>query len=218
MFKELYGAILDALFPSKCVFCRTLLQKSEKDICLTCKVKYFDSGQTFTGNGAFSVCTASLDYRGDVRKAFHRFKFGGKIGYAAPFGKIMADTIKKDLSESYDIITWVPISARRKRNRGYDQAMLLAYAVALELEDVAVEILKKIKHTPAQSNIENPTERRTNILDAYDVVDASLIVGKRVLLIDDIFTTGATLSECSRVLLGAGAVEVVGAVFARSGK
>ncbi len=218
MFRGLYGAILDALFPPKCVFCKKLLKEDSKDFCPECGKAHSGSGELITGVGAFSLCVSALNYKDDVRKAFHRFKFGGKVNYASPFGRLMADTIKNQLKDRYDIITWVPISARRRRNRGYDQAMLLAYSVALELEDVAAEAIHKVKDTPAQSNINDPSRRKSNIRDAYAVLDPSLIMGKRVLLIDDIFTTGATLSECSRVLLNAGAAEVVGAVFARSGR
>ncbi len=128
----------------------------------------------------------------------------------------MADSIEKELADRYDVITWVPISAARKRTRGFDQAMLLAYTIALELQDVALETLRKIVHNEAQSNLSGAALRRKNVSGVYEVVDASLVHGKRVLIVDDILTTGSTLSECATALLSAGATEVVCAVLARS--
>ena len=113
------------------------------------------------------------------------------------------------------MITWVHISDERMKTRGYDQAMLLAFATALELGEVAVETLKKTADNPAQSTLEGIEKRRANVLDAYEAIDRELISGKRMLLIDDVVTTGATLSECARTLLMAGAEGVVGAALAR---
>jgi predicted amidophosphoribosyltransferase len=93
--------------------------------------------------------------------------------------------------------------------------MLLAYAIALELQDVAVETLIKTVHNKAQSNLSGAATRQRNVEGVYQATDSSLIKGKRVLLIDDILTTGSTLSECTSALLKAGAIEVVCAVLAR---
>ena len=129
---------------------------------------------------------------------------------SAPGG---AGTVKR--GKMYDIISWVPLSGKRKRSRGYDQAMLLALATALELSDVAAETLKKTKDVQAQSEIKGRDARRVNISGAYEAADPELVEGKRVLLIDDVYTTGTTLSECARILLMAGAGSVVCAALAR---
>ena len=110
----------------------------------------------------------------------------------------------------------MPVSEKRRKQRGYDQAMLLAMAAALSLDDVAVETLKKCKDTPAQSSLECAEQRRTNVVDAYEIVDPELVAGQRVLLIDDIITTGATLEEASRTLKNAGAASVVAAAVAKT--
>jgi predicted amidophosphoribosyltransferase len=94
--------------------------------------------------------------------------------------------------------------------------MLLAYTVALELKDVAVETLKKTVNNTAQSKINTPAQRKKNVAGVYSAIDPTLVQGKKILLIDDILTTGSTLSECASVLLDAGAIEVVCAVFARA--
>lgn len=216
MVGKLYSVFLEMLFPQKCVFCRSILKGREKWVCSECRRTLPRPDHPLTQGGAYSVCAASLIYKDEVKKAFHRFKFGGKSNYAKPFGEMMAQTISKELQGRYDVITWVPISRSRKRSRGYDQSMLLAYTVALGLHDVAVETLRKNVNNTAQSKISAPAQRRKNVAGVYSIVDPSLVQGKRVLLIDDILTTGSTLSECASVLLDAGATEVVCAVFARA--
>ena len=209
--------VCDLLFPPKCVFCGRFLKKGETNICKTCEkeLPYTEgAGVTLSGD-FFDVCIAPLYYRDNVRKSILKFKFRGAIGYADCYAKLLAGCIEKELSGKYDMITWVPISDERMKTRGYDQAMLLAFATALELGNVAVETLKKTADNPAQSTLEGIEKRRANVMDAYEVVDRELISGKRILLIDDVVTTGATLSECARTLLMAGAEGVVCAALAR---
>jgi competence protein ComFC len=212
----IFSDFLNVFFPPRCVFCRKFLKSNESSICSSCtdSVPFTSGGETVRRGQYFDVCVSPLVYTGNVRKAFLRFKFKGATNYAEYFGKIMADCIKSHLSGRYDLITWVPLSKSRERQRGYDQSMLLAYAVALELEDVAVETLRKTTDVQAQSSLVGREKRQANVSGAYEVFDAELIVGKRILLIDDVVTTGATLSECSRMLLMAGAEEVMCAALA----
>ena len=211
-----FSGILDLLFPPRCAFCRSLLQKGESGMCAACEKKL-----PYTANGGvkegefFSVCVSPLYYEGDVRESILRFKFKEATSYASLYGKLIAACIRENLDGRYDLISWVPLSARRLKKRGYDQAMLLAMAAALELEDVAVETLDKHTDVPAQSGMGSEEKRRANISGAYRVPDPELIQGKRVLLIDDIVTTGSTLSECARVLREAGAQEILCATLAR---
>ena len=128
----------------------------------------------------------------------------------------MAQCVHDHLEGRYDLITWVPLSPQRKRERGYDQAFLLASAAALELGDVAVETLRKERNNEAQSGLTEAAQRRANVLGAYTPVDPELVAGKRVLLIDDVVTTGATMSECARILRAMGAADVVCAALARA--
>jgi len=151
-----------------------------------------------------------------VRKSLHRFKFEDARGYRRTYSKLLADCIQIHYEGKYDIISWVPVSAERRKKRGYDQAMLLALATALELDDVAVETLRKVKDVTPQSDLGGRDERQANISGAYAATDIELIAGKRVLLIDDVVTTGATLGEGANCLLDAGAAEVLCATLARA--
>jgi predicted amidophosphoribosyltransferase len=94
--------------------------------------------------------------------------------------------------------------------------MLLALAAALELDDVAVSTLEKTLDAEKQSSMGSAEKRRANIAGAYKAADPELVEGKRILLIDDIVTTGSTLSECAKTLLSAGAAEVLCAAVART--
>lgn len=212
------STLLDLLFPPKCVFCGKFLNKGDDCQCPACRDKLpFTKGPSSRQQGDFfDVCVSPFSYEGDVRKSLLRYKFKGASGYADCYGKLLADCIRENLAGQYDLISWVPLSVKRAKDRGYDQAMLLALATALALDDVAVETLVKKTNIQAQSSITDRDQRRANVSGVYDLKDRELIQGKRLLLIDDIITSGATLSECARTLLLGGAESVVCATLARA--
>ena len=205
-------AISDLLFPPRCMFCRKILRTGTA--CEDCLLRLTRNDTTRTGVYFIRCCVPML-YEGSVRDAIIRFKFQNQPGYATEFGRILARCIQDNLAGEYDLITWVPVSEERLKKRGYDQAMLLAMAAALELQDVAVETLKKPADNLAQSSLNDKKARKDNVQDAYLVPEPELVEGKRILLIDDIITTGATLDEASRTLLEAGAKSVVAASLAQ---
>jgi len=208
------SGLLDLIFPPRCVFCRKFLKNGEKHVCGECvKSLPYADGEERRGD-FFIVCVVPFYYRDKVRDSILRYKFKNATQYTAYYGKILAECIAKKLSGKYDYITWVPLSKKRLKKRGYDQAMLLAMATALELGDVAVELLRKKVDIPAQSGIEAHEKRRANVSGAFEVIDPELVRGKRILVIDDVVTSGSTLSECARVLLMAGAESVVCAALA----
>ena len=219
-------AILDLFFPPKCVFCRKILHGAEQDWCEVCteSLPYTEFGSVLEGD-YFDFCVAPLYYKDAARKSLLSFKFRNAPIYAEAFGKMLAECIKEHPAlwtsdgttpkPIYDIITWVPLSIKRKRTRGYDQALLLAMATALALDDVAVETLEKLQDVQPQSDLGSAADRRANIDGAYEVIDEELIKDKCILLIDDIITTGSTLSECAKILLDAGASRVICACMCR---
>ena len=211
------SGLLDLLYPPRCVFCGKLLGKGKKSVCDKCRdeLPYTKNGGKQSGD-FFSVCVAPLYYEGVVRESILRYKFSEATGYAQTYGALVADCIRNNLQGCYDLISWVPISKKRYKERGYDQAMLLAHSTALELDEKAVSTLEKHRDVARQSGMGSAEKRRANISGAYRAVDPELIRGKRVLIIDDIVTTGSTLSECARILLQNGAKEVMCAAIARS--
>ena len=211
-----FATFLDLLFPPKCVFCRKVLNKSDDGWCDNCteSLPYADNHGMQSGD-VFDFCVSPLYYTGDVRRSILRYKFRGASHYADVYGKFLAECILKSPDITYDIVSWVPLSDKRERSRGYDQAMLLAMATALELDEIAVETLKKPHDVRAQSELGDKVQRSANISGAFVASDPELINGKQVLLIDDVVTTCSTLDECAKVLLSAGAAGVVCAALAR---
>lgn len=205
----------ELFYPDRCAFCGKLVKNGE-GMCSDCEKKLPYTGwnnerQRFAG---MEACVSPLYYEGAVREALLRYKFSGAAVYSRVFGKISAKCID-EMQISCDIITWVPLSRKRLRKRGYDQAKLLAEAVAEERGLPCEAMLRKIRHTPAQSGIGDRKKRRENVAGAYEAADPAIIKGKRILLVDDIVTTGATLSEAASVLKKAGAAEVAAVTVAR---
>lgn len=212
------GFVLDLLFPPKCVFCGKVLDTGEDGLCARCQreLPWLTDGEAELTGEFFSLCAASLRYQDKVRDSVRRYKFKGRRGYHKLYGRLVAQCVHDHLAGRYDLISWVPLSPQRKKERGYDQAFLLASAAALELGEVAVEALRKERNTDPQSGLTEDAQRRANVLGAYTPVDPELVAGKRVLLIDDVVTTGSTLSECARMLRTMGAEDVVCAALARA--
>lgn len=216
---KLFDRLLNTVFPEKCPFCGRLLREEEFRLCEKClmELPYTYGGRKTTG-AFFSVCISPLYYTGQARKAVHKFKFTGRANYAACFGEILADCIRQNIDGGYDLITWVPISPLRLRKRGYSQAKLLAEAAAKELGDKpCLSLLEKRRNTKSQFKTRNAAERRANVSGAYTVnrLNKDRLQGKRILLIDDIVTSGATLSECARILLTEGAERVLCATLCK---
>lgn len=207
-------ALLDLLFPPKCILCQSILHKNEVDICQKCRnsVEYFtkpDRNISFVAGW-----TALWYYKDNVRKSLLRYKFHNRRHYGAAYGRMLAlKQMEKPLCE-YDILSYVPLSRKRLRKRGFDQVAEIARTMGQELGTPVRLTLEKVRNTGVQSTLQDVSQRRANVLGAYRALDPAQIAGKRILLLDDIITTGATVSECARVLLTAGAKEVYCAAVA----
>ena len=206
--------LLDLLYPPKCVICRRLLARGERDICPDC----FESLPNFEGEkprvGGADGLSVTLFYEGAVRESFLRFKFSGRDFYADVYGNWMAGRIRDELGRGFDGVCWVPVSKKRRKSRGYDQSELLAKRVAKELSLPACAALQKHAERNPQSQLKDAALRQANASGAFSVRPDADVSGKTLLLIDDIVTTGATLSECCRMLRQAGAKHIYCAAFA----
>lgn len=207
------GLLTELLFPGKCLLCGQLLDRSESLMCRNCAVQTEDAPPQKRRIPFLSGSFALWYYEGDVRGSLLRFKFSHKRSYARGYGSLLTMKLM-DRADEYDLITWVPVSTRRKLKRGYDQTELIVRALGKEVTCPRIRCLKKIRHTPPQSTIKGLAARRANVLGAYRVLDPAAVAGKRILLVDDIITTGATISECARMLMTAGAKEVYGVAVA----
>lgn len=129
---------------------------------------------------------------------------------------MMAMKLSDSIPSDIDLICWVPVFWLRRYKRGFDQSELIARAIGKEISVPAMPVLKKIRSNPAQSTLQGVSQRKANVTGVYRVRSAPAISGRRILLIDDVITTGATASECARILLTAGAKEVYLAAIAAS--
>ncbi len=205
MLKERF---LDLFFPAKCPLCQTVLSRDETDLCHTCRE---DTDEFPKPNRKISFVagwTSMWYYNGKVRHSLLLYKFYNRRSYGTIYGRLLAMKLHRDPICQYDILTWVPVSRKRRWFRGYDQVELIARSVGEELHTPAISILKKTRHTKPQSRLLDISQRRANVMGAFTVSDPARISGKRILLLDDIITTGATVSECARVLMTYGAKEV----------
>lgn len=209
--------LLDLLFPPKCPFCGRLLE-GKVLLCLRCRreLPWLTGEEGRVRVELLKECVCVLRYQDKVRRAIHGYKFNGHSGRSAAFGALIAQAVR-DRGISADAVSWPSLSPKRLRKRGYDQARLLALEVGKALELPVLRTLDKAERQ-AQSSLEGEAERRANLLGAYTAHAPEAFQGMRILLVDDVLTTGATLSECAGTLLRAGAGMVFGAALARAGK
>ena len=214
---NLFRALLDLLYPSRCPFCGRVLERGEDRMCTLCQrgLPWTDGpGPAVEG---CDLCLSPLFYRGGARDAVHRYKFKGGAGLSGLFGELMSQCLGDRRDGPADLVTWVPLHSKRKKRRGYDQAELLARRVA-ELRGIpAASTLEKVRLTDVQSRQSAEADRRANVEGAYRALPGLDLTGRRVVLVDDVVTTGSTLAQCAACLRCAGAAAVVGLTFARAG-
>ena len=210
--------LMELLFPPKCVLCRKLLKDGEIDLCGACRADAPEYPGKKINIRFLDSFAAVWYYEGYVRKSLLRYKFHNARSFASVYGRFLAMKLLQTHPEGFDVLTWVPVSRLRKVRRGYDQVELLARAVGAELGMRPVRLLKKIRHNRPQSGISDAAQRRANVLGVYKMVPGQDVAGKRVLLLDDILTTGATAGEAARILRTAGAKEVHCAAVAAARK
>ena len=217
-------ALLDLIYPPRCPFCDRILERGEDGMCALCgRDLPWTDGPGPAPEGC-EACLSPLHYRGGARGAVHRYKFRGGAAHAGLFGDLMARSLSECRDAAADLVTWTPLHPERKKRRGYDQAELLARRVAellarrvAELRGIpAVSVLEKIRRTGTQSQQNTQADRRANVEGAYRAIPGLDLTGKRVLLVDDVVTTGATLAQCAACLRAAGAAAVVALTFARA--
>lgn len=210
--------LLDLLFPPKCPYCQRVLADPRAFVCPQCqdKLPWLVGTKGERRVDFTDGCFSPLAYRGAVPDAVHRYKFRPVRAYCVPFGAVMAQSLQDHLPEQADLITWCPLSKKRLRERGFDQAELLAKEVGKRLSLPVAGTLKKVRHTGPQSALEEESARRANARGAYALRSDVEVKGRRIILVDDVVTSGATMSECAGLLCMAGAAAVYGLTLAQA--
>lgn len=214
----LLSVLFDLLFPPRCVFCGCIIAPGTK-ICNSCAHKVVPVKTVRRMNlpavGKNIPCAVLYPYAGSVRESILRFKFEGEKRNANYYAERLATQILEQFRGSaFDFVTSVPLSDKRKKERGYNQSELIARRISEQLGVPYAECLSKTADNAEQHRLKR-NERKANVKGAYQVSDTG-IPGRRILMVDDIMTTGATLSECASVLYKAGAESVFCAVVAET--
>ena len=217
--RGIWEELLRLVYPPKCVFCGTLLEREEQDACKAClaELPWTDESSAVRTGRAFSRCVSPFFLTGKVHQALVDYKYHQRESYGVCFGRWMGTCARRCRSDPFDLVTWVPVSRRRLRERGFDQCRLLAVQVAKVYGMRPVRTLKKWKDVPSLASSEaSPAMRRKLVAGVYRVISPETVAGKRILLVDDIITTGSTLEEAAGTLRAAGAAEVCCVTAART--
>ncbi len=233
--------LLDFLLPSTCSFCRSPVGDSEAPffcsacwndfyefagpVCPSCG-RPFDSSETLLHSPEhrcsdcrkspplFDQALSAGQFEGPLREAIHQFKYRPCRSLGKPLGDWMAKQAR--LLAAVDMVMPVPLHIRRLRQRGFNQALLLAHRVSVSYKaPLSYDNLVRVRPTIPQVELRG-NDRIKNVQGAFALRRPGKVKGKRIILIDDVFTTGATMNECAAVLKNADASQVTAFTLARA--
>ncbi len=237
--KEAVSCLADLLFPPICATCGALLSGREnKPFCTNCSegIKKIappvctSCGLPLTGHGenhlcegcilsppCFTIARALGRYEGPLLEAIHLFKYQGRISLGENLGRMMVRGTYSQLSiEDFSLVVPVPLHPNRLRARGFNQSLILARQIATHFSlSLSYRSLIRSVDTEAQVRLSGKG-RRTNVSGAFEVIKIDKIKGESILLVDDVYTTGNTAMECSKVLIKNGAQKVAILTLARA--
>jgi ComF family protein len=233
---KLREKLISLFYPNRCFICDKILPHPET-VCEGCCEKLIDYGSI---SGAIcDVCGLKLQecncrpgrlyekavfpllFEDDVRVSLHRFKFRGRLDKAVHFADAMLGALEaRDVLSETDILTFIPMSPKAQRRRGYNQAQVLCEELQKRTSLPMLPLLYKYGRNNAQHDTSNYLLRTGNTIGIYEPTPEHIkeIEGKRILLVDDILTSGATLNEAAKTLLIFGADRVYVAAAAATPK
>ena len=206
--------LLDRLYPRRavCMGCDSMAAMDDDWLCPACRAKLEQQKVGLFSDPEFTFAAAVWRYQGPAGGMVRRLKYRGVKQLAAPMADMMAEVLSPAGTAQIDMVCWVPMAAGRRREKGFDHAELLARAVAARLEKPCVGVLTRVRRTKQQAKL-NGDERRKNLQGAFEASESAR--DKRLLLIDDVYTTGTTVRECAAALRRAGALDVSVLTFTR---
>ncbi|WP_101696360.1 ComF family protein [Clostridium minihomine] len=217
-FKQWWNTVLEYVYPPRCIFCSKVVPPGQQ-CCSGCFENvvpvFWHSRMMQSQTGKTFYCIAPDVYESQIRKAMLAFKFRGKQKHAKFFARRILEQLKQEqLLGEVDVITSVPLSPNRKKQRGYNQSELIARELAFLTQIPYSTVLEKTVENHEQHKLHS-RERRKNVEGVYQPLPMAEIKGRHFLLVDDIMTTGSTLDECAGVLFQEEATLVLCAAAAR---
>ena len=208
-----------------CIVCRercpvsyATLSDYKLCICKDCreKIEHYKSPAVFAGGSFLKFLICAYPYSGVLKDSFMQYKFFGQRAYGTLFSELLCDSAAHFMKKGdFDLIIPVPLSSKRMKERGFNQSAIMALELSQRFEtDYSERVLFRIRHTERQSKL-NSAARTINVKGAF-FADKRFAEGKRILLTDDIYTVGATMNECARVLSESGAAMVAGITLFKS--
>jgi competence protein ComFC len=232
LINKISAFILDIFFPTRCLICG----KYGHELCFDCAQKieiikthlcpecgkissfgsYCDGCRRSKKPHLSKIIVATRYNVGPIKQLVSSFKYEGFQGLAKPLGELIVCQLKS-LNISFDkiVVVPVPLYITRKNRRGFNQSELLARYISKELSLHGGDALARIRDTISQVSLKK-SQRTSNISGAFICIDRELILNSNIILVDDVVTTGATLTECAKVLKENGAKKIIGAVIARN--
>ena len=217
---ELLSATLDFILPRYCPGCNKKLEINEKVVCPDCLGSINEIGnerlskeyqRKFASEGIVSGFTSLYIFEKDkeLQHIIHSLKYNKRFSVGVFLGRLLSVQLKNLVDDwQIDCIAPVPLHHLKKAERGYNQSKYIAKGLSKELSvPVKLKVLKRTRYTQTQTAL-NQKERQENIAEAFKAKHKNIIENKTFLLVDDVITTGATISECGRVLLNAGAKRI----------
>jgi ComF family protein len=234
------SAFTDILFPPLCHACQAFIPDAGElhlcpaclagsppivtPLCTVCGLPFLTEGGSDHPCGGclgdpppFAAARAAVLFDGPVRELVHRFKYGNKVLHARPLGLLAADRVSGPAKAfGGDLIIPVPLHVKRLRQRGFNQAVLLGALLAKKWRvPMSRDNLCRTRWTEPQINL-SAAERRDNVRGAFSLRDADGVRDRRIILVDDVYTTGSTVIECAGILRKGGAAAVFVVTVARA--
>jgi len=224
-------SILNLFFPSNCVYCGGKISYADNNLCQDClgSIDLIENQcQRCSGliiNGNCEICSdrefyieknvTIAEYSGVMKEILHYYKFSNSKRLYKHISKLASERLLNSRIK-FDLITSVPMNRKKKWKRGYNQSELVAKELSKKFSIPYKKLLSEKKNSDAQRNL-GYTERFLNVINRYSLKKKIGLNDRNILIIDDVFTTGATLNECSRMLSMNGSNRVFSLTFARAG-
>ena len=197
---ETIRRIVSFIFPERCPLCGAVIEHGET-ACKACTDSIIQSRVPEVRGVQGCRCVSSFEYSGLVCRMLIRIKYYDRVQFIRQAAAVLAEDIARYYDGfDFDMITYVPMTARDERARGYNQSELLAKELSALFDIPCVGTLIKTKRTKKQHNLK-VKERKKNLKGAFKLTDKDAVKGKRILIIDDIVTSGYTLGECCRTIM-----------------